>query len=513
MAEEFVGAIDQGTTSTRFILFDKKGQIRLSHQVEFNQYYPHPGWVEHNPEELTDSANTCLYEVGKKMFSANIHTSQVKAIGITNQRETSIVWDRKTGIPMHNAIVWSDARTTETVKKLKAQPGADKIQETCGLPISTYFAAVKVRWILDHRPEVREVYERGDLAFGTVDSWLLWNLLGGLNGGRHITDATNASRSMLMNIKTLKYDDKLLDFFGLQKLVLPEIVSSSETYGRIGTGYFAGVPIAGCLGDQSAALVGQLGFDAGEAKNTYGTGCFLLYNTGNEPVISKNGLLTTIGYQFKDSPPVYALEGSIAVAGSAIKWLRDNIGLVSTSAEIGDNAAKVPDNAGVVFVTALSGLFAPYWRDDARGTIVGLTQYTTKNHICRAVLEATCFQSKAILEAMAKDSGAPFKALRVDGGITNSDTAMQIQADLLGIDVIRPAMRETTALGAAIAAGFAVGVWKNKEELKTINQEGKTIFKGTYTPERRAKEYKLWNRAVERAIGWLEESDVEDADE
>lgn len=505
MTAEYVGALDQGTTSTRFILFDKKGQIVASHQVEFTQIYPNPGWVEHDPDELVESALTCLHEVGKKLKDMGIRMSQVKAIGITNQRETTIVWDRTTGTALHNAIVWSDARTSETVKKLKAKkPFADKVQETCGLPISTYFAGVKLRWLLDNRPEVKEVYDRGDLAFGTVDSWLLWNLLGGLNGGRHITDATNASRSMLMNIRTLKYDKDLIEFFGFEKLHLPEIVSSSEIYGRIGTGLFSGIPIAGCLGDQSAALVGQLGFEAGEAKNTYGTGCFLLYNTGNEPVISKNGLLTTIGYQMKDQPPFYALEGSIAVAGSAIKWLRDNIMLIDSSEEIGEFASRVDDNAGVVFVTALSGLFAPYWRDDARGTIVGLTQFTKKEHLCRAAIEATCFQSKAILDAMEKDSGTPFKRLKVDGGMTNSDCAMQIQADILGLEVVRPKMRETTALGAAIAAGFAVGVWKDKDELKTINQDGITVFNGTYSEERKSKEFRLWNRAVERAVGWIE---------
>lgn len=511
MTEEYVGAIDQGTTSSRFILFDKLGQIKFVHQVEFTQHYPHPGWVEHDPDELIDSINTCLKEVSKQMAAKGVRTSQVKAIGITNQRETTVVWDKTTGTPLHRAVVWSDARTTETVKKLKAKEEKTgiNIQETCGLPISTYFAAVKLRWILDNSKEVRDVYEAGNLAFGTIDSWVLWNLLGGLNGGRHITDATNASRSMLMNIRSLKYDPKLVDFFDVGKINLPEIVSSSEVYGRIGAGHFAGVPLAGCLGDQSAALVGQLGFEAGEAKNTYGTGCFLLYNTGKEPVISKNGLLTTIGFQFKDQPPTYALEGSIAVAGSAIKWLRDNILLIESAQEIGDEAAKVEDNAGVVFVTALSGLFAPYWRDDARGTIVGLTQYTTKSHICRAAIEATCFQSKAILDAMERDSGAPFKTLKVDGGMTNSDVAMQIQSDILGIEVVRPQMRETTALGAAIAAGFAVGVWKSKDELKEINKEGRTTFKPQYTEERRASEFKLWNRAVERAVGWLENDKTE----
>ncbi|MDN6712755.1 MAG: glycerol kinase GlpK, partial [Lacticaseibacillus paracasei] len=486
MPEGYVGALDAGTTSTRFILFDTKGKIVAIHQTEFTQIYSQPGWVEHDPDELVETALECMSVVRKKLKVLGIHPIEVKAIGVTNQRETTCVWDKETGEPLSNAIVWSDARTTDTVAKLKAKPGADKIQGLCGLPISTYFAGVKLRWLLDNNKDVKAAYDKGNLCFGTVDSWLLWNLTGGLNGGRHITDATNASRSMFMNIRTLKYDPELLKFFGVEKAILPEIVSSSEVYARLGSGPFSGVPLSGCLGDQSAALVGQLGFRPGEAKNTYGTGCFLLYNTGEEPIISKNGLLTTIGFKFgKEGKPFYALEGSISVAGSAIKWLRDNIGLIASSEEIGELAAKVDDNAGVVFVTALSGLFAPYWRDDARGTILGLTQFTKKEHICRATLEAVCFQSKAILDAMEKDSGTPFKTLKVDGGITNSDVAMQIQADLLGISVERPEMRETTALGAAIAAGFAVGVWKSFDELLEINKENKSIFEPQYTEERR----------------------------
>ncbi|KAF5093479.1 hypothetical protein D0Z03_002397 [Geotrichum reessii] len=504
MSQQYIGALDQGTTSTRFILFNTEGEIVSIHQKEFTQIYQKPGWVEHDPRELLESAQECMYEVGQKIKSLNIQPNQVKAIGITNQRETTCVWHKETGEPLSNAIVWSDARTSETVAKLKAKPGADKIHGLCGLPISTYFAAVKLRWLLDNEESVKTAYEEGNLCFGTVDSWLLWNLLGGLNGGRHITDATNASRSMFMNIHTLKYDPELIEFFGVEKAILPEIVSSSEVYGRIGVGAFSGVPLSGCLGDQSAALVGQLGFQAGEAKNTYGTGCFLLYNTGNEPIISKNGLLTTIGFQFGNNPPQYALEGSIAVAGSAIKWLRDNIQLIKTSEEISEFASKVEDSAGVVFVTALSGLFAPYWRDDARGTILGLTQYTRKEHLCRAALEAVCFQSKAILDAMEKDSGKPFKRLRVDGGVCNSDVAMQIQSDILGISVERPAMLETTALGAAIAAGFAVGVWKSFDELYQINSKNKTVFESRYSEEKRASEFKQWNRAIEKACGWIE---------
>ncbi|KAG5363894.1 Glycerol kinase [Yarrowia sp. B02] len=500
----YVGALDQGTTSTRFILFSPEGKPVASHQIEFTQIYPHPGWVEHDPEELVSSCLECMSSVAKEMRTQGIKVADVKAIGITNQRETTVLWDIETGQPLYNAIVWSDARTGDTVKKLEAQPGADEIPKLCGLPLSTYFAGVKVRWILDNVKEAKECYERGKLAFSTIDSWLLYNLTGGLNGGAHITDTSNASRSMFMNIETLKYDEKLIKFFGVEKLILPKIVSSAEVYGRIGTGPFANIPLAGCLGDQSAALVGQKAFEPGQAKNTYGTGCFLLYNAGEKPIISNNGLLTTVGYHFKGQKPVYALEGSISVAGSCIKWLRDNIGLIESSEQIGELASQVDDSAGVVFVTALSGLFAPYWRTDARGTILGLTQFTTKAHICRAALEATCFQTRAILDAMAKDSGKPFTKLRVDGGMTNSDIAMQIQADILGIEVERPAMRETTALGAAIAAGFAVGVWKSIEDLKDINTEGMTEFASKTNEDERAAMMKQWNRGIERAVGWLE---------
>lgn len=511
MSTTYVGALDQGTTSTRFMVFDKNGEIVASSQQEFTQIYPKPGWVEHDPLEIVETGLECMKNVGTQLAKKKIMPHEVKAIGITNQRETTCVWDKETGEILHNAIVWTDARTAETVKQLKAKPGSDKVQELCGLPLSTYFAGVKLRWLLDHVDAVKKSYEAGNLCFGTIDSWLLYNFTGGLNGGRHITDYTNASRSMFMNIKTCEYDPVLLKFFGVEKVILPKILSSSEVYGRMGTGFFTGVPLSGCLGDQSAALVGQLGFKPGEAKNTYGTGCFLLYNTGTEPIISKNGLLTTIGFQIGKSKPVYALEGSISVAGSAVKWLRDNMGLIESNAEIGELAAKVPDTGGVVFVTAFGGLFAPYWCDNARGTICGLTQFTRREHICRAVLEAVCFQSKAILDAMEKDSGTPFKKLKVDGGLTNSDLAMQIQANLLGIEVERPKMSETTALGAAIAAGFAVGVWKDVEELMTINQEGKTIFKPETTEEERNKAMKLWEKGIEKSIGWIEDDNEVDS--
>jgi len=499
---EYIGAIDQGTTSTRFLIFDKAGVPVASHQMEFTQIYPKPGWMEHDPIEIFDTVKTCISKACEQFQKSGREISLIKAVGITNQRETTVVWNTKTGKPLHNAIVWSDARTTHTVATLKVKPGADQIQEKCGLPISTYFAAVKLRWLLDNVKEVQAAADEGILAFGTIDSWLLYNLTGGPNGGLHITDSTNGSRTMLLNIKTLEYDQSLIKFFGVEKVKLPTVVSSSEIYGRLPDGVLKGVPIAGCLGDQSAALVGHCAFKPGVAKNTYGTGCFLLYNTGEHPVISKNGLLTTVAYRFKGQKPVYALEGSIAVAGSAVKWLRDGLGLIKEAEETCELAAKVEDSAGVVFVTAFSGLFAPYWKDDARGTIVGITQYTKKEHIVRATLEATCFQTKAILDAMNKDSGKPLAELKVDGGMTNNDVCMQLQSDILGIEVDRPQMREVTALGSAIAAGFAVGVWKSFDELKEINTEGRTRFKPSITEEARTSRFKLWERAVERAVGW-----------
>lgn len=500
---QFVGAIDQGTTSTRFLIFNTRGEIAASHQIEFTQIYPHPGWVEHNPQEIMDTIMTCIVHGVQQFKDAGHDPKQIKAVGLTNQRETTVVWDKTTGKHLHNAIVWSDARTVKTVDRLKKQPGSEAIQERCGLPISTYFAAVKLRWLLDNVQEVKEVNDKGNLMFGTIDSWVLYNLTGGLHGGLHITDASNGSRTMFLNIYSLKYDPVLIKFFGVEQVNLPEVRSSSEIYGTLLTGPLKGVPIAGILGDQSAALVGQQCFEPGSAKNTYGTGCFLLYNTGEEPVISKNGLLTTVGYAFKGQKPVYALEGSIAVAGSAIKWIRDQVGLIKEASEIGELADQVKDTGGVVFVTAFSGLFAPYWRDDARGTILGLTSYSTKQHLARATIEATCFQTKAILDAMDKDSGKPLSALKVDGGMTNSDVCMQIQSDIVGINVERPQMRESTALGSAIAAGIAVGVWKDIHSLKGVNDAGKTVFKPKNDEEDRKKRYAYWNRAVERAVGWV----------
>lgn len=503
----FVGSIDQGTTSSRFLIFDSNGTLVTFHQVEFAQHYPHPGWFEHNPYDLINSVTECI-RVAIESFELMGHdVKDIKSVGITNQRETTLVWDKHTGKPLYNAIVWADNRTQVTVQTLSklSSLGTSSTQAQCGLPITTYFSAVKLRWMLDNVPTVKEHHDNETALFGTVDSWLIYNLTGGNDGGIHVTDVTNASRTMLMNIKTLKWDHDLLKFFGVNQSVLPKIVSSSEIYGHISSGPLKGLPIAGCLGDQQAALVGQKCFAVGDTKNTYGTGCFMLFNTGTNPVFSKNGMLTTVGYQFGcNAEPVYALEGSIAVAGAAVKWIRDNLGLIKDAEESGHLAATVKDTGGVYFVTAFSGLFAPYWRNDARGCIVGLTQYTTKAHLARATLEASCFQTRAILDAMNKDSGKPLKSLKVDGGMTNSDICMQIQADLLGIEVDRPLMRETTALGAAIAAGLAVGVWKDLSELDSINSENRTIFKPQITSEEREKRFGEWQKAVEKSYGWVE---------
>ncbi|KAF3914295.1 hypothetical protein ABW20_dc0108918 [Dactylellina cionopaga] len=425
---KFTAAIDQGTTSTRFFIFDESGEPVAKHQEEVNQIYPHAGWIEQDPYELVQSVRKCI-DASAAQFLEKHELHEIGAIGITNQRETSVVWDIRTGKALHNAIVWADSRTAHIVRQLKLKDGADKLLRKTGLPLSTYPSAVKVKWILEHCEAARKVYEEGYLAFGTVDSWLLYNLAAGDSGQKlHVTDVTNASRTMLLDIDSLEYDRFLIEFFSLEKLILPTLATSSNAtaYGVIDSGSLKGLKIAGCLGDQSAALVGQKAFKEGMAKNTYGTGCFMLYNTGNKPVMSTNGLLTTVAYQLEDQQPVYALEGSIAVAGSAVKFLRDNLGIIREASEVGELAIKVPDSGGVVFVTAFSGLFAPYWVDDAQGTIFGMTNYTTKEHICRATIEATCFQTKAIIDAMEKDSGINIKNLAVDGGMSNSDECMQV---------------------------------------------------------------------------------------
>ncbi|KAK4127205.1 glycerol kinase-like protein [Parathielavia appendiculata] len=506
----FVGSIDQGTTSSRFLIFNGEGDPVASHQIEFENLYPRSGWHEHDPLELLRSVEQCIEEAMRKFVDLGYSKSDIRSIGITNQRETTVVWDSTTGEPLHNAIVWPDTRTKALVRELKSRESADSLTELCGLPLSTYPSSVKLLWLLQNVDSVKQAYEEGRLAFGTVDSWLIYKLNGGAKAEKpvHVTDTTNASRTMFMNLRTLQYDDKLLGFFGIDKtkVHLPKIVPSSdpEAFGKVASGTLINVPIAGCLGDQSSALVGQCGFSAGQAKNTYGTGCFLLYNVGTEPVISKYGLLATVAYDFGGGKkPVYALEGSIAVAGAGVKFLMNNLGFADKSSEITALAESVPDNGGVVFVTAFSGLFAPYWIDDAKGTLFGITQHTTKAHIARATLEATCYQTRAILEAMEKDSNHKLESLAVDGGLSNSDLCMQTQADISGIPINRPGMRETTALGAAIAAGLATGVWRALEDLTEVNKNGRKVFQPQMEREKAEKMFKKWEQAVEMSRGWV----------
>ncbi|OQE46344.1 hypothetical protein PENCOP_c001G03334 [Penicillium coprophilum] len=504
-SDTFVGSIDQGTTSTRFLIFNREGEPVASHQVEFSQIYPNPGWHEHDPLEIVASVETCIEEAVQK-FEAQGHTrGSIKSIGITNQRETTIVWDHETGEPLYNAIVWTDTRSQAIVAELKQRAGAAQLQTLCGLPLSTYSSATKLLWMLAHVPRVKDAFDRGTLAFGTVDAWLVYRLNGGVATNVFVSDSTNASRTMFVNLETLQYDETLLDFFGIRgKIHLPRIVPSSDAtaYGVVASGALARIPIMGCLGDQSAALVGQKGFSPGMAKNTYGTGCFLLYNVGDKPVLSTHGLLATVAYHFSGKP-IYALEGSIAVAGSGIKFLQNNLNFFQESKEVNDLAYSVDNNGGCVFVTAFSGLFAPYWIDDAKGTIFGITQYTQKGHIARATLEATCFQTKAILDAMEKDSGHTLSELAVDGGMSNSDLAMQTQADLISIPVYRPKMRETTALGAAIAAGLAVGVWRNFAELRDINRSGGAVFEPQVSRQESDTQFGQWEKAVQMSRGWV----------
>ncbi|KAK7086368.1 hypothetical protein SK128_004638 [Halocaridina rubra] len=500
-----VGAVDQGTSSTRFVVFAANtGEIITYHQEEVPRVYPRSGWVEQDPAVLYQSVIICIEKVVDNLRLLNVDPADIKALGITNQRETTIVWDKTTGEPITNAIVWLDARTASTVEEILSEtPGQDKeyLKDICGLPISTYFSALKLRWLLDNVKEVQEVAARGDLLFGTVDTWLLWNLTGGVNGGLHMTDVTNASCTMLMNISTLQWDPYLCKFFGIPMSILPEIRSSSEIYGYIGRGPLAGVPISGVLGDQQAALLGQMCLSPGQAKNTYGTGCFLLYNTGNEIVQSSNGLLTTVGYKLgRNAPAVYALEGSIAIAGAAVRWLRDNLKIIKSSSDMESLVTSVKDSGGVYFVPAFSGLYAPYWRSDARGTICGLTQASTGAHIARAALEAVCFQTREILESMQKDSGIKLNRLQVDGGMARNNTLLQLQADLAGVPVVRPSMTETTALGVAMAAGAAEGisVWE-LSRLRPVSTDG---FKPTILPDERERRYKKWCKAIDRCMDW-----------
>ncbi|CEP18611.1 hypothetical protein [Parasitella parasitica] len=500
-----IGSIDQGTTSTRFVIFNEKGEIVTYHQMEFVQNHPQPGWVEHDPYDLLDSVHTCIEHAILKLRLLGHEASDIECIGLTNQRETLITWDSATGHSLYPAIVWSDTRTVDTVKQLasKSKKGVNALKDICGLPLTTYFAGVKLRWLLDNIPVVVQAQNQNRLCVGTVDTWLIYNLTGGLeNGGVMVTDVTNASRTMLMDIHALNWSPESIEFFGLEQVRLPRIVSSSEIYGTLAEGSLKGVPIAGCLGDQQAALVGQQCFQKGDAKNTYGTGCFMLFNTGRQPVQSQNGLLTTVAYKFGNHDAAYALEGSVAVAGSSINWLRDNLGIIADAGELNTLASKVKSTAGVYFVTAFAGLFAPYWRSDARGTICGITHFTKLEHICRAALEAVCYQSRVILEAMNMDSKTPLRSLKVDGGMSNSDICMQIQSDILGIPVDRPLMRETTALGSAIAAGFACGIWKSFDELSSINKQDRTLFESKISQKRRNKMCNGWEQAVKRSYGW-----------
>lgn len=512
-----LGALDQGTSSSRFMVF-RSGSAELVtyHQQEVQLIYPQQGWVESDPRELYNSSLQCIDTTVSNLRALHIDEASIAAIGITNQRETTIVWDRCTGEPLYNAIVWLDTRTTETVEALINRcPDQNKnyLKPLCGLPISTYFSAVKLRWLLDNVSVVAQARDRGALCFGTVDTWLLWNLTGGVNGGVYLTDVTNASRTMLMNINSLQWDPFLCRFFDIPVDLLPKIVSSSEIYGQIKTGLLSGKPISGLLGDQQAALVGQMCLKQGQAKNTYGTGCFLLYNTGHKIVQSERGLLTTVAYQLgPDSPAVYALEGSVAIAGAAVRWLRDNLGMISSSDEVETLAASVPDAGGVYFVPAFSGLYAPHWDTRARGTVCGLTQYSNKRHICRAVLEAICFQTCEILSAMRFDSGLPLKSLQVDGGAVSNNLLLQLQSDLLGIAVVRPSMVETTALGAAVMAGACreVGVWKLPSSSSSSSPEESDtpasttdIFVPSMSEEEREARLEMWNRAVERSKDWL----------
>ncbi|ROQ40883.1 glycerol kinase [Frondihabitans sp. PhB188] len=502
MSDDYILAIDQGTTSSRAIVFDHSGGIVSTGQLEHEQIFPRAGWVEHNPKEIWENTREVI---GQALSRANITRHNLKAIGITNQRETAVVWDKNTGEPVYNAIVWQDTRTQEIVDRFAADGGVERFKDIVGLPLSTYFAGTKIVWILENVEGAREKAEAGDLIFGTTDTWVLWNLTGGVDGGVHVTDVTNASRTLFLDLETLEWRQDILDVFGVPKSMLPEVKSSSEVYGYASSSSLVReVPIAGILGDQQAATFGQAAFDKGESKNTYGTGNFLIFNTGEEKVKSENGLLTTIGYKLGDGPTHYALEGSIAVTGSLIQWLRDNLGIINSAPEVETLATTVEDNGGVYFVPAFSGLFAPYWRSDARGALVGMTRYVNKGHIARAALEATAFQTREVLDAVNADSGVDLTELKVDGGMTANDALMQFQADILNVPVVRPVVAETTALGAAYAAGLAVGFWENLDDLRANWQESKRWTPNLDDAER-DRTLRLWKKAVTRTFDWVDE--------
>lgn len=503
MADKYVMAIDQGTTSTRAMIFDHAGTVVAVGQKEHEQIFPKPGWVEHNPKEIWDNTREV---VGQALGRASLNYDDLAAVGITNQRETTVVWDRETGEPVYNAIVWQDTRTQKIADDLAALGGgAERYKSRVGLPLATYFSGPKIRWILDNVEGAREKAEAGKLAFGNTDSWVLWNMTGGVDGGIHVTDPTNASRTMLMNLDTLTWNEEIAGEMGIPLSMLPQIRSSSEVYGhgRKG-GLVPGVPISGILGDQQAATFGQACFEVGNAKNTYGTGNFMLLNTGTSPIPSKNGLLTTVCYKIGEQPTVYALEGSIAVTGSLIQWLRDNLGFIQSAPEVEQLAESVEDNGGAYFVPAFSGLFAPYWRGDARGVLVGLTRYVTKGHIARAALEATAFQTREVLDAMNADSGVDLTELKVDGGMVANEALMQFQADILGVPVIRPKVAETTALGAAYAAGIAVGFWNGEQDVIDNWAEDKRWTPSMGDAER-DRQYRLWKKAVTKSFDWVDE--------
>jgi len=499
--EKYVLAIDEGTTSARAIIFNHSGQIVSVGQKEFEQIFPRAGWVEHDAVEIWESVREVI---GQALSKASINRHQLSAVGITNQRETAVVWDKNTGEPVYNAIVWQDTRTQKICDELAGDEGPDRFKDICGLPLATYFSGPKVKWILDNVEGARAKAEAGDLLFGNMDTWVLWNLTGGVNGGVHVTEPTNASRTMLMDVRKLQWDDSMCEVMGIPKSMLPEIKSSSEVYGKASReSLLIDTPIAGILGDQQAATFGQACFEKGNAKNTYGTGCFMLMNTGQEAVFSENGLLTTVCYKLGDQPTVYALEGSIAVAGSLVQWLRDNLRMFDSAPEIETLATSVEDNGGAYIVPAFSGLFAPYWRPDARGALVGLTRFVNRGHIARAVLEATAYQTREVLDAMNADSGVPLTELKVDGGMTANETLMQFQADQVGVPVIRPVVAETTALGAAYAAGIAVGFWNGEEDVVKNWAEDKR-WEPKMDDAERDRLYRNWKKAVTKTFDWVD---------
>ncbi|MFS0793357.1 glycerol kinase GlpK [Microbacterium sp. 1P10AE] len=498
---DYVLAIDQGTTSTRAMIFNKSGGVVSVGQKEHEQIFPKAGWVEHDPLEIWRNTQEVI---GLALSRADITRHDIAAVGITNQRETAVVWDKNTGKPVYNAIVWQDTRTQSIVDRL-ADGDVERYKSIVGLPLATYFSGTKIVWILENVEGAREKAESGDLIFGTTDAWVLWNLTGGIDGGVHATDVTNASRTLFMDLETLQWRDDILADFGVPRSMMPEIRSSSEVYGTVeSSSLLRETPVAGILGDQQAATFGQAAYDPGESKNTYGTGNFLIFQTGEEIVRSKNGLLTTLGYKLGDGPAHYALEGSIAVTGSLIQWLRDQLGIISSAPEVEALARTVDDNGGVYFVPAFSGLFAPYWRPDARGAIVGMTRFVNKGHIARAALEATAFQTREVLEAVNADSGVDLTELKVDGGMTANDELMQFQADILGVPVVRPVVAETTALGAAYAAGLAVGFWDNLDDLRANWQEDKR-WEPDMDSDERDRQLRLWKKAVTKSMDWVDD--------